>query len=73
MAICSRRDNLDDVANIVVEFSPDTEQPGAIVWTRDDTISSQLATKDFNLGFEDANTSIATCSTGFDEEVCSDE
>jgi hypothetical protein len=58
---------------VVLQLLPDRQQPGAIVQVRDDPVAAELAAKDFDLGFQEADAGIPAGGAGFSQEVQSDE
>ena len=48
------------------------QEPESIIRRRDDSVASQLTTEDVDLGFEEANSGVASCGASFQEQVRED-
>jgi hypothetical protein len=69
---CLRRDDTDDVGDIVIEFTADGQHPGTVFRAGDDTVATEFAAGDFDLSFEEPDPRITSSSDGFDKEVHGD-
>jgi hypothetical protein len=56
----------------VVQFSSERQEQGTIVRAGDDTVAAELATKDFDLSFEEPNAGVPTSGTRFKQEMRED-
>jgi hypothetical protein len=64
-----RRDNADDVLDVVVEFTAESQEQGPIVWAWDDPVPAELPPEDVDLGLQEPNTGVPPGGAGFPKEV----
>ena len=56
----------------MVEFLADCQEPGAVVRVGHDSVATDLAAEDLDLGFEEADAGVPARGAGFRDEVQSD-
>ncbi|RIK67525.1 MAG: hypothetical protein DCC66_11415, partial [Planctomycetota bacterium] len=59
-------------SHVVVQFSAEGQQPGAVVGTGNDPIAAELAAEDLDLGFQKPDAGVAASGTGFKQEMRED-
>jgi hypothetical protein len=58
-SVCLSSNDAYDIRDVVVELAPQRQQPGTVIWTRDDAIAPELAAKNLNLDSEEPNAGVA--------------
>ncbi len=66
------RSDDDRVGHVVVELSADRQQAGAIIRARNNTVATELAAEYIDLGLDEPDAGVPTCSARFSGEVKSD-
>jgi hypothetical protein len=56
----------------MLQFGCDGQEPQPLVGARDDAVAAQLATEDFDLGFGEPDSRVATSRPDFVKEVQTD-